>query len=72
MPETCKDWLGPVNNCVNYARQTRDIYHVVPYSVDFKFSAELWFPLSKTVLSICSCIKNKGPVNFLNDGKAQK
>ena len=30
MPETCENWLDHVNNCVYYARQTREIYHVLP------------------------------------------
>ena len=28
--------LGHVNSCVYYAHQARKIYHVLPYSVDFK------------------------------------
>ena len=34
--ETCKKWLFLVNRCVCDARQTRGIYQVLPYSVDFK------------------------------------
>ena len=39
MPGTCENWLGLVNSCVNYARQTRGIYQVLPYSVDFKLGS---------------------------------
>ena len=28
MPDTCENWLGPVNNCVYYAHQTHEIYQV--------------------------------------------
>ena len=38
MPETGENLLGIVNSCVYYARQIRDIYQVLPYSVDFKAS----------------------------------
>ena len=73
MPETWKNGFGPINSCVYYARQTREInYQVLPYSVDFKAPEELWNPLSKPVLSICSFVWNKGLVNIWNDRKAQK
>ena len=36
MPETCENWLGFVNSCDYYTCQTRKIYQVLPYSVDFK------------------------------------
>ena len=45
-----KKWLGLVNSCACYARQTSEIYLVLPYSVDFKAPGELWNPLSKTTL----------------------
>ena len=61
MPETCKIRLDVVNSCINYAHQTREIYQVQPYSVDFKTPREFWNPLSQTVLSKCSFIWNKGP-----------
>ena len=70
MPETCENWLGFVNSCIYYARQTHKIYHVLPYSVDFKAPGELWNPLSKAVLSRCNFIWSKGPVNIWNDRKA--
>ena len=41
MPETCENWLGLVNSCVYYARQTRENHQVLPYSVDFKALGEL-------------------------------
>ena len=50
MPETCENWLGLVYSCVYYARYTRKIYQVLPYSVDFKPPGELWNPPYKTVL----------------------
>ena len=34
MPETCENSLGLVNNCVYYVRQTREIYQVLPYSME--------------------------------------
>ena len=55
-----------VNTCVYYACQTHEIYQVLSYFVDFKAPRELWNPLSKTVLSNCSFIWNKGPVNIWN------
>ena len=51
MSETCDNWIGLVNSCVYYAQQAREIYQVVPYSVDLKASGELWNLMSKTVLS---------------------
>ena len=36
MPETYENWLGSVNNCAYYNRQTNEIYRVLPYSVDSK------------------------------------
>ena len=72
MPETCENWLGPVNSCVYYACHTPDYFKVLPYSVDFKAFAELWNPLSKTMFSKCSFIWNKGPVGIWNDGTAEK
>ena len=70
MPETCENRIDPVNSCVYYARQTREIYQVLPYSVDLKAPMELWNPMSKAVLS--SFIWNKGPVNIWKYRKAQK
>ena len=29
MPKTCENWLGPVNSCIYYACQTREIYQVL-------------------------------------------
>ena len=51
MPQTCENLLGPVNSYVCYDNHAREIYQVLPYSVDFKAPRELWNPLSKTVLS---------------------
>ena len=72
MSETRQNWLGLVINYVYHARHTRDIYQVLPYSVDFKAPGVLWKPLSKAVLSNCSFIWNIGPVNISNDRKAEK
>ena len=72
MSETCENWFGLVNSCIYHAHQTREIFHELPYSVDFKALRELRNPLSKTVLSEYSCISNKGPVNICNDRKARK
>ena len=71
MPETCANSLGLVTSCIYYARQTREIYQVLPCAVNFKAPGELWNPLSKTVLSKCSFICNKGLVNIWNGHKAQ-
>ena len=35
MPETCENWLSLVNSCIYYACQTREIYQVLLYSVDY-------------------------------------
>ena len=72
MPETCENCLGLVNDSIHYANHTCEIYQVLPYSVDFKAPEELWNPLSKTALSKCSFIWNKGPIVIWNDHKAQK
>ena len=40
MPETYEKLLGLVNSFVYYAWQTREIYQVLPYSVDFKAHGE--------------------------------
>ena len=53
-------WSCHVNICVYDVRQTREIYQLLPYSVDFKAPGELWNPLSKTVLSKYSFVWNKG------------
>ena len=59
MPETWQKWLVRTNRSVYYARQTRAIYPVLPYSEDLKVSK-------------CSFISKKGTVNIWNDHKAQK
>ena len=40
MPETYGNWLGFVNRSVYYVRQPREIYQVLPYSVNFEASIE--------------------------------
>ena len=40
MPDTCENWPGPVNSSVYYAHQTREIYQVLPHSLDFKAPGE--------------------------------
>ena len=40
MSRTCEKLLGFVNSYVYYACQTREIYQVLPYTVDFKASTE--------------------------------
>ena len=66
MPETCENWPSLVNSGIYFAHQTRDIYQVLPYSVDFKAA------LSQAILSKSSFIRNKGRVNIWNDRKTQK
>ena len=36
MPEICENWFGFVNSCIYCARQTHEIYLILPGSVDFK------------------------------------
>ena len=36
MHETCENWLCRVNSYVYYACQTREMYQVLTYSMDFK------------------------------------
>ena len=64
MPETCENWFGLLYNDIYYTHQTREIYQVLPYLVDFKAPGELWNPLSKTALSKCSFIWIKGHVHI--------
>ena len=71
MAETCENLFGLVNSLVYYALQTHGINQVLTYSIDFKAPGELWNPLSKAVLSKCSLIWNKGPVNW-NDFEARE
>ena len=66
MPETCENLLSLVNSYIYYTHQIHEIYPVLPYFVDFKALKELWNPLSKTLLSKCSFIWNKGSVNIWN------
>ena len=56
MLKTCGNWLGFVNSCVYCACQTHEICQVLPYSVDFKGSGELWYSLDMAVLSNCSFV----------------
>ena len=59
MPETRENWLGFVNSCAYYAVQTREIYQIQPYSVDFKAPEVLWNLLTKIAFSKWSFISNK-------------
>ena len=72
MPKTSENWVGLVNSCVNHAQQIRQIYQVLPYSVDFKDPQEHWNPLSKKVLSKYSFIWNIGFVTIWNGRKVHK
>ena len=36
MVETRENWPGLIYSCFYYSHRTRDIYQVLPYSVDFK------------------------------------
>ena len=64
MPKICEKWLGLVNSCVYYARQTHEIYLGLPGSFEIHWGRQYW--------DKCSFIWNKGPVNIWNDHKAQK
>ena len=55
-------WKLAQFSCVYYPHQAYEIQQVLSYSVDIKAPRELWNPLSKTALSRCSFIWNKGPV----------
>ena len=70
MTKTCENWLSIVNIYVYYTRQIPDISQELPYSVDFRARRELWYPLSKTVLSKYSFFY-KGPVYILKYRKAR-
>ena len=63
---------GIVKSCIFSTYQTHEIYQVRTYSMDFKAPGELWNPWSKTVVSKCTFIWNKGPVNIWSYRKAQK
>ena len=58
IPESCTNWLGLVDSCV--LMPTR-LVKFTRYSL---ISGKLWNPLSKRVLSKCSFVWNKGPVNI--------
>ena len=60
MPDNCENWLGLINTDVYYACQNRQIYQMLPYSMDYKAPSveykahgELWNWLIKTALSKC-------------------
>ena len=40
MPETCENWLSLVKSCIYFARQTHEIYQVLPYLVHFEAPRE--------------------------------
>ena len=46
-----KKSLGLANSCVYYAHQTREVYQVLPYSVDSNAPEELWDKLVRKYLS---------------------
>ena len=71
MLDTFKIWLGLVNSCAYYARHTREIYQVLPYSVDSKTPEELWSPPRETVLSEYSFVQNKGNATIWNDASSK-
>ena len=51
MPQTSENWTGLVKDCVFYARQTHDIYQVLPYSVDFRAPGSLEIHLVRKYLA---------------------
>ena len=59
---TCESSRDVVNSYVYYVHQTREIYQVLRYSVEFKAPRRLWNPLSKSILG--SFTLNDGPVNI--------
>ena len=52
MPETCENWFDLVNSCIYYARQTREIYLALPYSMDSKAPQKLWNPVIQYLVNI--------------------
>ena len=71
MPETCKNWFGLVNSCVQYARQTHS--PVLLHSVDFKTPRELWNPLRNTAFIRYRFVYSiKDLLNIWNERKAQR
>ena len=56
--KTCENWLFLVNNRVYYARQTRDIYQVLPYSLDFKAPIEIHWARQYLVNAVLYGIKD--------------
>ena len=56
--------LRLVNICIYYARQTCEIYQVLPYSVGFRAPVKPWYSRSKTVITKYSFVWTKGPVNI--------
>ena len=66
MLKSRENWFGFIKICVYNGRQTREIYQVLPYKVDFKAFGQFWNQLNKTVLDACSFIWNEGPVNIWN------
>ena len=72
MAETC-EWLDLVYNCVYYARHARK--HLPGTALLNGFQSPggaLKSTKQKKVLSICTFIWNKGPLNIWNDHKTQK
>ena len=63
--------LGLVNRGIYYVGHRREIYRVLPYSMDLKAPRELWNVLGETTFSKCSFIWHKGPANIWIDCKAQ-
>ena len=41
MSKTSENWFGLVNSCIYYARRIREIYPLLPHSMDFKAPGEL-------------------------------
>ena len=66
IPETCENWLGLVNPCVYFGRQTQ---RNLPRDVLLREFQ--WFRGALALISKCSFIWSKGLVNIWNDRKAQ-
>ena len=71
MPKTCENWLGLVKSCVYYAHQTRGIYQLLSYSVDFKGSFQMQWIRQNLINEGFFFLINE-PVNIWNNSKAQK
>ena len=60
MPEVCQNWVCHVYSHIYYACETREIYQILPYLVDFKAprSFEIHWVREYLVIIVLSGIKD--------------